>query len=59
MPRVLLRDTDYGFEPPLVRPDQNGGGDTSLRYRIDGEIARGEWARCSKAATPTWAATSR
>ncbi len=59
VPRVLLRDTDNGFEPPLVRPDQNGGGDLSLRYRIDGEIGAGGWVRCSRAEIPTWAATSR
>jgi hypothetical protein len=41
VPRVLLRDTDGGPEPPLHRPsdgDETAGG---TRYRIDGEIARG------------------
>jgi serine/threonine-protein kinase len=41
VPRVLLRDTDGGAEPPLHR---SSGGDDSVsgtRYRIDGEIARG------------------
>ena len=40
VPRVLLRDTALGEEPsPIVRP--SNGNDTSTRYRIDGEIARG------------------
>ena len=39
VPHVLLRDTDGGPEPPLLRP--NPGADAGLRYRIDGEIARG------------------
>ena len=41
VPRILLRDTDAGFEPPIVRPDRDAGADGSTRYRIDGEIARG------------------
>ncbi len=40
VPRVLLRDTDVGLEPPIVRPDREAGHG-STRYRIDGEIARG------------------
>jgi serine/threonine protein kinase len=39
VPHVLLRDTDGGPEPPIVRPKR--GDDPGLRYRIDGEIARG------------------
>ncbi len=41
VPRVLLRDTDGGPEPPIHLA--NGGGDpgSGTRYRIDGEIARG------------------
>jgi hypothetical protein len=41
VPRVLLRDTTPGEAPgPIVRPDDKDA-DPSLRYRIDGEIARG------------------
>ncbi len=41
VPHVLLRDTTPGETPgPIVRPDGNGAG-ASIRYRIDGEIARG------------------
>jgi len=41
VPRVLLRDTDGGPEPPLLRPNQGAGAGAGLRYRIDGEIAQG------------------
>jgi tetratricopeptide (TPR) repeat protein len=41
VPRVLLRDTDNGVEPPLVMADKAAAGDPAIRYRIDGEIARG------------------
>jgi eukaryotic-like serine/threonine-protein kinase len=41
VPRVLLRDTDGGPEPPLLRPNHGAGAGPGLRYRIDGEIARG------------------
>ncbi len=41
VPRVLLRDTDAGPEPPLVRPSAEVGVGGSTRYRIDGEIGRG------------------
>ena len=40
VPRVLLRDTSVGETPsPIVRPLADA--DPTLRYRIDGEIARG------------------
>ncbi len=52
VPRVLLRDTDNGFEPPLIRPDKNGGGDCGVRYRIDGEIARGGMGQVLKGRDP-------
>jgi tetratricopeptide (TPR) repeat protein len=40
VPRVMLRDTAIGETPsPIIRPTH--GHDTSTRYRIDGEIARG------------------
>ncbi len=50
--RVLLRDTDGGPEPPLVRP--NGGDDSSCgtRFRIDGEIARGGMGSVLKGRDP-------
>jgi serine/threonine-protein kinase len=41
VPRVLLRDTDGGLEPPLHRPSGDDGTAGGTRYRIDGEIARG------------------
>ncbi len=52
VPRVLLRDTDGGPEPPLVRP--NGGDDSSCgtRFRIDGEIARGGMGSVLKGRDP-------
>ena len=57
VPRILLRNTDTGFEPPLIRPAREGGGDGTLRYRIDGEIARGGMGSVLKGATDlgrTW-----
>ncbi len=51
VPRVLLRDTDAGLEPPLVRPDREAGDD-STRYRIDGEIARGGMGSVLKGRDP-------
>ena len=52
VPRVLLRDTDGGPEPPLHRP--NGGDDSGsgTRYRIDGEIARGGMGSVLKGRDP-------
>jgi eukaryotic-like serine/threonine-protein kinase len=41
VPRVLLRDTDGGIEPPIYRPGGRGDPESGTRYRIDGEIARG------------------
>src|SRR5262245_26038258 len=52
VPRVLLRDTDAGFEPPVVRPGKEPGADPSLRYRIDGEIARGGMGAVLKGRDP-------
>ena len=51
VPRVLLRDTDGGPEPPLLRP---GGTDPGpgTRYRIDGEIARGGMGSVLKGRDP-------
>jgi eukaryotic-like serine/threonine-protein kinase len=52
VPRVLLRDTDTGFEPPLIKPARDAGGDGTLRYRIDGEIARGGMGSVLKGRDP-------
>jgi serine/threonine-protein kinase len=52
VPRVLLRDTAPGEAPgPIVRPDGNGS-DSSIRYRIDGEIARGGMGAVLKGRDP-------
>ena len=49
--RVLLRDTAIGEEPsPVIRPTP--GHDTSTRYRIDGEIARGGMGEILKGRDP-------
>ena len=56
---MLLRDTTLGEEPgPIVRNPDADDADTSIRYRIDGEIARGGMGAVLKGATPTSAATS-
>ena len=52
MPRVLLRDTDPGAEPPLVRPTDRADADPTVRYRIDGEIARGGMGAILKGRDP-------
>ena len=53
VPRVLLRDTGPGEEPG---PDRPAGGrdddDRSIRYRIDGEIARGGMGAILKGRDP-------
>ena len=52
VPRVLLRDSDDGAEPPvLVLPDR-AAADPSVRYRIDGEIARGGMGAVLKGRDP-------
>ena len=49
--RVLLRDTAIDEEPsPIIRPTP--GHDTSTRYRIDGEIARGGMGEILKGRDP-------
>jgi eukaryotic-like serine/threonine-protein kinase len=51
VPRVLLRDTDVGETPsPIIRP--TNGNETSTRYRIDGEIARGGMGSILKGRDP-------
>ena len=55
VPRVLLRDTDAGFEPPLIRPGRGDGTDASTRYRIGTRRrsqGRGHGLQCSRRATP-------
>ena len=52
VPRVLLRDTAPGETPgPIVRPDATDA-DPSIRYRIDGEIARGGMGAVLKGRDP-------
>lgn len=52
VPRVLLRDTTPGESPePIVRPGE-GGTDPTVRYRIDGEIARGGMGAVLKGRDP-------
>jgi eukaryotic-like serine/threonine-protein kinase len=51
VPHVLLRDTAIGEEPsPIARPMKDT--DATLRYRIDGEIARGGMGRVLKGRDP-------
>jgi serine/threonine-protein kinase len=53
VPRVLLRDTAPGEEPgPIVRPQSGEADDASIRYRIDGEIARGGMGAILKGRDP-------
>jgi serine/threonine protein kinase/lipoprotein NlpI len=53
VPRVLLRDTAPGEEPgPIVRKPDGDDADTSTRYRIDGEIARGGMGAILKGRDP-------
>ena len=53
VPRVLLRDTGPGEEPgPIVRPQDSDGADATIRYRIDGEIARGGMGAVLKGRDP-------
>ena len=53
VPRVLLRDTAPGEEPgPIVRPPGDDDDDRSIRYRIDGEIARGGMGAILKGRDP-------
>ncbi len=53
IPRVLLRDTAPGEQPgPIVRPQGGADADSSIRYRIDGEIARGGMGAILKGRDP-------
>jgi serine/threonine protein kinase/predicted Zn-dependent protease len=52
VPRVLLRDNDAGAKPPVIRPTGSGGAEASIRYRIDGEIARGGMGAVLKGRDP-------
>jgi eukaryotic-like serine/threonine-protein kinase len=38
---IFLRDTDDGVEPPLIQSNSTNEADDSIRYSIDGLIARG------------------
>ncbi len=52
VPRVLLRNTAPGETPgPIVRPDATDA-DPTIRYRIDGEIARGGMGAILKGRDP-------
>ena len=51
VPRILLRDTAVGEEPsPIIRPTNRN--ETSIRYRIDGEIACGGMGSVLKGRDP-------
>ena len=52
VPRVLLRDADTWAEPPVVRPPDRTAAGLSIRYRIDGEIARGGMGEVLKGRDP-------
>ena len=52
VPRVLLRDADTWAEPPVVRPPDRTAAGLSIRYRIDGEIARGGMGAVLKGRDP-------
>ena len=53
VPRVLLRDTGPGEPPgPIVRPQDAEDADATVRYRIDGEIARGGMGAVLKGRDP-------
>ncbi len=53
VPSVLLRDTAPDEEPgPIVRPTAGDDDDRSIRYRIDGEIARGGMGAVLKGRDP-------
>ncbi len=53
VPSVLLRDTAPGEEPgPIVKAPGHDDNDRSIRYRIDGEIARGGMGAVLKGRDP-------
>jgi serine/threonine protein kinase len=52
LPHVMLRDTDGGPEPPLYRPNFGADLGSGIRYRIDGEIARGGMGAVLKGRDP-------
>jgi eukaryotic-like serine/threonine-protein kinase len=59
VPRVLLRDVSAGDDRPALACSEAmpaSAGDAG-RYQLHGEIARGAWASCSRAATSIWAVT--
>ncbi len=53
IPRVLLRDTGPGEQPgPIIKPQGPDGAEPGIRYRIDGEIARGGMGAILKGRDP-------
>ncbi len=53
IPRVLLRDTGPGEQPgPIIKPQDLDGAEPGIRYRIDGEIARGGMGAILKGRDP-------
>ena len=53
IPRVLLRDTGPGEESgPIVRPQDPSDAAVTIRYRVDGEIARGGMGAVLKGRDP-------
>jgi serine/threonine-protein kinase len=53
VPRVLLRDTAPGEPPgPILRPPADDDHNPSIRFRIDGEIARGGMGTVLKGRDP-------
>ncbi|MFO0891162.1 MAG: serine/threonine-protein kinase [Isosphaeraceae bacterium] len=52
VPLVLLRDTDPGAEPPVMRVPDRDAANAAIRYRIDGEIARGGMGAVLKGRDP-------
>ncbi len=52
VPRIWLRDTDGGHEPPIHRPNKGDESGMPPRYRIDGVIARGGMGAVLKGRDP-------
>jgi len=52
VPRLLLRDTDAGPEPPVVRPYDRASPAPTVRYQLFGEIARGGMGEILKGRDP-------
>jgi eukaryotic-like serine/threonine-protein kinase len=52
VPRVMLRDTDDGYEGPVVKPTSTIVSDALGRYQMFGEIARGGMGAVFKGRDP-------